>query len=371
MNSPVELTHLRHYAVNNTLFTPTTLVKAITRLGFVQADPIRAPARAQDLTLRHRVTNYCAGDLEARYAKLNIEEDFFINYGFLPLDVHALMHPRALQKPKHLWDSATHNRAAAMLDFVRTQGYVHPRDAEAHFAHGSATNYWGGSSNITTKLLDGMHYRGMLRVAKRENGIKIYAAPRSISQPLNDAQRIAALDRLIDVVVQKYAPLPAASIGGLLSRLQYGAPQWHTALKTAITRAKARLNHAVIDGVTWYWPTTISATKVAAFTQQTDDKVRFLAPFDPIVWDRNRFEILWGWAYRFEAYTPAPKRKLGYYALPLLWRDAVIGWANISAQAGALQTEFGYVTGSAPKDKAFKLALVTECDAMRVFLKLA
>ena len=49
------LEDLRRYAVARSLFTPTTLPAAIRRLGFVQADPIRAPARAQDLTLRHRV----------------------------------------------------------------------------------------------------------------------------------------------------------------------------------------------------------------------------------------------------------------------------------------------------------------------------
>ena len=42
-----------------------------------------------------------------------------------------------------------------------------------------------------------------------------------------------------------------------------------------------------------------------------------------MVWDRDRFELLWGWVYRFEAYTPARKRRLGYYAFPLLWRDRV------------------------------------------------
>ena len=57
---------LRRYAVARSLFPPTSLPKALEALGFVQADPIRAPARAQDLTLRHRVTNYRAGDLERR-----------------------------------------------------------------------------------------------------------------------------------------------------------------------------------------------------------------------------------------------------------------------------------------------------------------
>ena len=71
--------------------------------------------------------------------------------------------------------------------------------------------------------------------------------------------------------------------------------------------------------------------------------MRLLAPFDPVVWDRRRFELFWGWAYRFEAYTPAPKRKLGYYALPLLWRDRVIGWGNLSVKNGDLQADFRYV----------------------------
>ena len=76
-----------------------------------------------------------------------------------------------------------------------------------------------------------------------------------------------------------------------------------------------------------------------------------LAPFDPVVWDRRRFEQLWGWAYRFEAYTPVAKRKLGYYALPLLWRDRVIGWGNVSVVKGAVRASFGYV-GRRPRERA-------------------
>jgi uncharacterized protein YcaQ len=96
--------------------------------------------------------------------------------------------------------------------------------------------------------------------------------------------------------------------------------------------------------------------------------VRLLAPFDPMVWDRRRFELLWGWAYRFEAYTPAPQRLRGYYALPLLWRDQVIGWGNLAVQNGRLQAELGYVAGRAPRDAAFRRALEEELQRMRLFL---
>src|SRR4051812_24993222 len=167
------LEHLRRYAVARSLFAPTTLARAIEKLGFVQADPIRAPARAQDLILRHRVKNYRAGDLERRYPELEIEEDFFINYGFLPRAHYALMHPRVAHRA---WDASTRRRARLLLGFVRERGEVHPREVEERFAHGTVTNYWGGSSNATTHLLDGMHYRGLLRVVRRDGGTRIYAA---------------------------------------------------------------------------------------------------------------------------------------------------------------------------------------------------
>jgi uncharacterized protein YcaQ len=96
-----------------------------------------------------------------------------------------------------------------------------------------------------------------------------------------------------------------------------------------------------------------------------------LAPFDPVVWDRRRFELLWGWAYRFEAYTPAAKRVRGHYALPLLWRDQVIGWANADTKSGRLRVECGYVAGRAPREAGYAEALAAELDRLAEFLDVA
>jgi uncharacterized protein YcaQ len=169
---PTTVDDLRRFAVAQSLFPPTTLKRAFDRLGFVQADPIRAPARAQDLMLRHRVKNYRAGDLERRYCKLGIEEDVFINYGFVTRSLQALMHPRSERSVPasggQPWPAARKKKAQLLLDFVSERGAVHPREVDDHFSHGRVKNYWGGSSNATTHLLDAMHYRGMLRVARRE-----------------------------------------------------------------------------------------------------------------------------------------------------------------------------------------------------------
>jgi uncharacterized protein YcaQ len=354
------LDDIRRLAVGSSLFAPTTLERAIDKLGFVQADPIRAPARAQDLILRPRVAGYRAGDLERRYPALDVEEDVFINYGFVTRAVHALMHPRA---GASLLPTAGNKRARALLMFVSERGTVHPREVDAHFSHGTVTNYWGGSSSATTHLLEAMHYKGLLRVARRDNGIRIYAPHQHGPAALGAAERKARVDALVDIVVSQYAPLPASSLSQVIGRLRYAVPQWRGELRGALQRARQRLARAEIVGQSWYWPETTSQTP-----QVQRETVHLLAPFDPVVWDRRRFELLWGWPYRFEAYTPVSKRKLAYYALPMVWRDRVIGWSALSIKNGALNATFGYAAGKPPRDRGFKHALDEELERMRVFL---
>jgi uncharacterized protein YcaQ len=356
------LLDLRRYAIARSLFKPTTLGRAIAKLGFVQADPIRAPARAQDLTLRHRVANYRAGDLERRYSKLPIEEDFFVNYGFLPREVHSLMHPRTARQ---VWTKARRRQADEVLEFVRARGVVHPREVDEHFDHGKATNWFGGSSNASTQLLDGMHYRGLLRIARREGGTRLYAPREANVAPADPA---ATMDTLVDIIVNKYAPLPSRTLSQLVMLLALAVPHWRSSRKPALTRAKARLPHATIDGHIWYWP---EDENPRSRRHVVSDEVRLLAPFDPVVWDRRRFEIFWGWAYRFEAYTPPSKRVRGYYALPLLWRDAVVGWGNLSVVSGRLTASFGYASGRAPRDPAFRRERDAELARIETFLDLS
>ncbi|PZP32890.1 MAG: cytoplasmic protein [Roseateles depolymerans] len=351
MPRPPSLDDLRRHAIARTLFPPTTLLKAIRRLGFVQADPMRAPARAQDLILMHRVKDYRAGDLEARYARLPVEEDCLVNYGFLPREHLPLLHPRTARRS---WDAATQARAAELLDFVRARGRTHPRDVLAAFEHGRVAGYWGGELNASTVLLDGMHYRGLLRVARREAGTRVYEAMAHATVDDTAEARHARADALLDLVLQLYAPLPAASLGYLTTLLGLGAPQLRAEARAALKRLPQRHAQALVDGERWFWPA--GEHPASARHRVEPERLRWLAPFDPLVWDRRRFERLWGWAYRFEAYTPAAKRTMGHYALPLLWGEQVIGWANLKVVDGRLEPELGFV-GSRPRGPAFRRAL--------------
>src|SRR5437868_1108012 len=184
------------------------------------------------------------------------------------------MHPRPdVRVPAEgmqAWSAAERKKAELLLAFLESRGEVHPREVEEHFAHGRVRNYWGGSSHATTQMLDALHYRGLVRVVRRENGIRIYRTHRHQATRLGEERRRARIDALVDVAVNIYAPLPA------------------------------------------------------------------------------------------------PKRKLGYYALPLPWRDSVIGWANLAVKNGALLADFGYT--QAPNDRAFEHELEAELSRMQFFL---
>ena len=287
---------------------PRTLQGAIDRLGFVQADPIRSPARAQDLILRHRVEGYRAGDLERHYAALDIEEDYLYAYGFVARRVWNLLHPRAHGRMRGFEQK--------VLDVVRASGEVHPASLEAHLGRKRVVNAWGGYSKATTQALEELHYRGLVRIARRERGIRIY---KPASPPDESASPHERLRALVMVSATIFAPSPLKSLQALIARYDLGSPR---GMVGHLVESGA-LRQDVVDGVSYVWP------EEHPENGDVPDVVRFLAPFDPVVWDRGRFEHLWGWQYRFEAYTPVKKRVRGYYAMPMLWGDRFVGWANL------------------------------------------
>jgi uncharacterized protein YcaQ len=361
MPRAITLEDLRRHAIARSLTRPGTLLRAIERLGFVQADPIRAPARAEDLILRHRVVDYRAGELQRRYPKLPVEEDCLVNYGFLPRRHLTLMHPRV---PKQPWDAATESQAREVLAYIQARGTAHSRDIQAAFSHGRVQGYWGQELNASTHLLDGMHYRGWLRVIRREAGRRVYAPIQHPEAEKSAAARSHRAEQLVNLVVQLYAPLPSRSLSYLVQLLGYGAPHLRAECREALSQARSRLPQTVVSDTTWYWP---EGEDPRSRRWQADDKVRFLAPFDPLVWDRNRFEMFWGWPYRLEAYTPPARRLFGHYALPVLWRDAVIGWANVSHSQGHVQASLGFV-GARPREPAFEQELAAEMERLARFL---
>ncbi len=355
-NSP--LAALRKRALRGAFGPMLPLGRAFARLGFVQADPIRAPARAQDLILRHRVTDYRAGDLERRYTRLGLEETYLHAYGFATPAVRALLLPRhdpAFRDGRHVPSGL----AAELLSFVTENGPTHPATLADRFGREREVNAWGGMSKATTRALHVLVHHGLLRVSGRESGVRVYEAAPPPEPCAHAEERIAQLMLLVARIL---APVPVQSLNATMSpiirSIQGTAPK--PATLDALLRA-GRMIAEEVDGLRYVWPADLPEAGRAG------PRVRFLAPFDPLVWDRRRFEHFWGWPYRFEAYVPPEKRRLGYYAMPLLWDDAVIGWVNCALRGDRLDVQSGFVQAR-PKTPAFKAAFDEEAARMERFL---
>ena len=346
---------LRTHAIKRSLFRPTTLRRAVDRLGFVQADPIQAPARAQDLILRHRVKGYRAGDLERRYPALALEEDVLYAYGFVSHEVGRLTRTRD--------EKGLSKLEARVLAAVLERGDTHPRELEQQFGSKRVKNPWGGFSKATKRALEGLHRRGLLRVARRDKGIRIYAPAPEGADTRSPSERFR---ELVLIAANIFAPAARTRIVTALAPVRRRIPIDGRAARAVVADLidTGELVAATVDDVCFVWP--------AGRVPRTpgEPTVRFLAPFDPLVWDRLRFEQFWGWSYRFEAYTPKAKRVRGYYAMPLLWGEEVIGWANLDVVDEQLDVELGFV-GKRPRSRSFNAQLDAEIERMRAFLGLA
>lgn len=312
---------------------------------------MRAPARAQDLILRQRVAGYRVGDIERAYARLGLEEAKLHVYGFTRPAIADLVLPR-------VGDAPPEGLRAEVLAAVHRLGEAHPRDLDTLFGRARTRNFWGGSSAAATHELDWLVHLGHVRVARREAGIRVFAPRPPPAHGLGPAER---LERLVMLLARLLAPVTRSTLSKLAAQLAVGMIGPRGGLDPiGALLARGELAAGKADGLAYLWPADMAPAT-------TPRRLRILAPFDPLVWDRTRMEHAWGWRYRFEAYTPAAKRTMGHYAMPLLWGDALVGWVCAAQRDGALQVETGWRSGK-PKEPGFDRAFEAEIARLAAFL---
>lgn len=308
--------------------------QAMRAMEHLQLDPLVVIARAHDLALQSRVIDYRLGD----WATLTYEKRRFFDWGgwlaVRPMD--ELPHWRVLMRRERLsprWRTFAREHAAAiseMRDVLRERGTVSNRDFTMS-ARTRVDSYRGRKDSAVALYY--LWRMGEAMVTRRERFERIYAPTEAVAPA--DLIRESSDAEADDFLLRKMAAAQGLTkFAGLRSALQRDISAAEFTRWRDQRIADGDLIEVRVEG--WrspHWALgsdgTILETLAAgraprtwgALETTTHEEATFLSPLDPA---RGRAEALFGFHYRWEVYTPAQKRKYGYYVLPVLWRDTLV-----------------------------------------------
>ena len=301
----------------------------IRQMHILQIDSINVIARSHHLVLWSRL-----GDYQPRWLEDLLEEGALFEYwsraaSFLPIEEYPLyrhLHDGWLGGRARKWLDEHPAVAKTMLNHVRAHGETRSSDFER--TDGQKTGWFNWKEEKIA--LEYLFYAGELMVRKRHNFQRIYdlrerVLPTSdkLADTSLDVSRAEAHDRFVLKTMQALGVTKAEWLGNY-----FGLNK--TDVKAALKRLEEGGRLMTVDVEGWNTPGYIHPdnrrqVEAAAKGKIPRSKTTFLSPFDPLVWDRARALDLFHFDYKIEVYTPAPKRNYGYFTLPILYNNALIG----------------------------------------------
>ena len=280
--SLADLERFRRISVHAQLLdgTPTSLLETVRRLGYLQIDPISSVARPEHLVPWSRLGSYDRSELE----RLLWEERKLVEWRAFIYPMEDLPFLRARMSEYYRLESAYLKEHRAFRGYVlrelEKRGPLLSREIETHTSRTSAErhNWWGARQ--MGLMLEVLAARGLVAVAGRRRGQRVW-----------------------DLAERVYPPTEKVSAREAEA---YFAEKRFRALGVKLERGR------------WLVHPDADDSPVPARTT-------FLSPFDRLIHDRRRTEALWGFYYRLEMYVPQAKREYGYYVLPILRGDRLVG----------------------------------------------
>ena len=315
---------------------PESVLRVVDRLGSLQFDPLEVAGRNHDLVLLARIAGYRREWTDHwLYEDRRLYETYNKSLNIVPV--------AELPWYRYVWDRMQKRHEAGAFDEhaplveellgrIRDQGTLLPRDVGAR----EAIDWYWRPTNRVRAILEALAEVGTIGIARREGNLRVYDL----------AERLFPSDLLADhrpVREQQLHRFLARYRGNGLLGASGNQELWVGGTGYAADRASmraelmdaGRLVRVEVEGLKGE---RFIVAEDVGYLDQAEGEIRdgtapgggepavtFLAPLDPLCWDRDLLRRLFDFDYVWEVYVPAPKRRWGYYVLPLLYGDRVVG----------------------------------------------
>lgn len=343
---------------------PVHLRRTVERLNLHQIDSVNVLARAHYLPAFSRLGCYDRADLD-RLAwgpkrQRRLFEYWAHEASLLPFDLHPLLRWRMAQADRgdagwgrtRLYATERRAEAMALLDRIRGEGPLAASDFESHKGQ---SGWWEWSD--TKRALEWLFWAGHITTATRRGGFeRVYDLTGHV---------------IPGEVLARPTPSDAEAHRGLIARAAAALgiatdAELRDYFRQSPQDARPAIQSLAEEGV--LIPVAVPGWRHAWLHRDARRPRRIearalLAPFDPLVWERDRAERLFGFRYRIEIYVPAEKRRYGYYVLPFLLGDRLVARVDLKAdrQAKRLIVRSVHLEPDAPGHTHEALRLELEC----------
>ncbi len=339
--------------------TPTmrTFARTLARTGVLQVDSVNVLQRAHYMPLFSRMGPYDVELLRraAERRPRRVVEYWAHVQAFMPVELwpvmrHRMEHYRQ-QRGKWLTADDDPGFEAEVLAEVTRRKEVTARDLDDGTPR--SRDNWGWNWSAARKMLDYLYMSGQIAIARRNGQFEVVYAPldRVLPAEVLATPTPTEDDAVAELVRRAARSHGVASAQCLADYYRVGPKQAAPAIARLVEEGE--LLPVRVEG----WKRPAYLHRDARLPRRVDARA-LLSPFDPLVWERARTEAIFGFHYRIEIYVPAAQRRYGYYVLPFLLGDRIVGRVDLKADrpAGRLLVRAAYAEPDAPPETAEELA---------------
>jgi hypothetical protein len=341
----------------HTVPTMRTFARTLSRTAVLQIDSVNVLARAHYMPLFSRMGPYDPGLLHraAERPPRKIVEYWAHVAAFMPVELwpHMRHRMRAYEARGHEWQAIRHKPELvdSIIAEVAERGASTARDLDDGLPR--AKEHWGWNWSDTKKVMEYLFAAGRLAVSGRNSAFeRLYDLPeRVIPRAHLEAPEPTVEEASVELLRRAAVAHGVGTEYDLRDYFRMRPELTKPALATLVESGE--LLPVRVEG----WARQAYLHRDAALPRKVHARA-LLSPFDPLVWERQRTEQLFDFRYRIEIYVPEHKRVHGYYVLPFLLGDRIVGRVDLKAdrKAGLLRVLGTYAEPGAPEETADELA---------------